>query len=80
MGGHVSSFEIDVDDVTISLLEFARNDGSPLFAELHQDFVQRPAQTQRYVLGERGKLTWSSSGRYSSIVTNPGNRSSVVWK
>jgi len=64
MGGHVSSLEIDVDDVAVSLLEFARADGSPLFAELHQDFVQRPAQRSVTVLGERGKLVWSLSGRY----------------
>jgi predicted dehydrogenase len=64
MGGHVSSLEIDVDDVAISLLEFARSDGSPLFVELHQDFVQRPAQRSVTVLGERGKLCWSLSGRY----------------
>jgi len=64
MGGHVSSLEIDVDDVAVSLLEFARADKSPLFVELHQDFVQRPAQRSVTVLGERGKLVWSLSGRY----------------
>ena len=64
MGGHVSSLEIDVDDVALSLLEFVRSDGSPLFVELHQDFVQRPAQRSVTVLGERGKLVWSLSGRY----------------
>jgi len=64
MGGHVSSLEIDVDDVAVSLLEFTRSDGSPLFVELHQDFVQRPAQRSVSVLGERGKLVWSLSGRY----------------
>jgi len=64
MGGHVSSLEIDVDDVSVSLLEFSGSDGRPLFAELHQDFVQRPAQRSVTVLGERGKLTWSLSGRY----------------
>ena len=63
MGGHVSSLEIDVDDLSLSLLEFARADGSPLFAELHQDFVQRPAQRSTTVIGERGKLVWSLSGR-----------------
>ena len=30
MGGHVSSLEVDVDDLSLSLLEFARSDGSPL--------------------------------------------------
>ncbi|HYQ45040.1 MAG TPA: Gfo/Idh/MocA family oxidoreductase [Polyangiaceae bacterium] len=63
MGGHVSSLEIDVDDVAVSLLEFRRADGGPLFVELHQDFVQRPAQRSVTVIGERGKLVWSLSGR-----------------
>ena len=64
MGGHVSSLEVDVDDLSLSLLEFARADGSPLFVELHQDFVQRPPQRSTTVIGERGKLVWSLSGRY----------------
>lgn len=63
MGGHVSSLEIDVDDVSLSLLEFAREDGASLFVELHQDFVQRPAQRSITVIGEHGKLVWSLSGR-----------------
>jgi predicted dehydrogenase len=64
MGGHVSSLEVDVDDLSLSLLEFARSDGSPLFVELHQDFVQRPAQRSATVIGERGRLCWSLSGRF----------------
>ena len=64
MGGHVSSLEVDVDDLSVSLLEFARADGSPLFVELHQDFVQRPAQRSVTVIGERGKIVWSLSGRF----------------
>jgi len=63
MGGQVSSLEIDVDDVAVSLLEFPRNDGGSLFVELHQDFVQRPAQRSVTVIGERGRLVWSLSGR-----------------
>jgi len=64
MGGQVSSLEIDVDDVALSLLEFTRPDGLPLFAELHQDFVQRPAQRATTVVGERGRVVWSLSGRF----------------
>jgi predicted dehydrogenase len=64
MGGHVSSLEVDVDDLALSLLEFARADGSPLFVELHQDFVQRPAQRSCTIIGERGKLCWSLSRRF----------------
>jgi predicted dehydrogenase len=64
MGGHVSSLEVDVDDVALSLLEFTRADGGSLFVELHQDFWQRPAQRSCTVVGERGKLVWSLSGRF----------------
>ncbi|HKO49141.1 MAG TPA: Gfo/Idh/MocA family oxidoreductase [Polyangiaceae bacterium] len=73
MGGHVSSLEVDVDDVALSLLEFSQTDGSPLFVELHQDFVQRPAQRSVTVLGERGKLVWSLSGRYFEHRDESGN-------
>lgn len=64
MGGRVSALEIDTDDLSLSLLEFAGTDGAPLFAELHQDFLQRPPQRSCTVIGERGKLVWSLSGRY----------------
>ncbi len=64
MGGHVSSLDVDVDDLSLSLLELGRADGSALFVELHQDFVQRPAQRMAVVIGERGKLCWSLSGRF----------------
>jgi predicted dehydrogenase len=64
MGGHVSSLEVDVDDVALSLLEFPRSDGGSLFVELHQDFWQQPAQRSCTVVGERGKLVWSLSGRF----------------
>jgi predicted dehydrogenase len=72
MGGHVSSLEVDVDDLSLSLLEFAQPDGTPLFAELHQDFVQRPAQRSVTVLGERGRLVWSLSGRYLELRDESG--------
>ena len=72
MGGHVSSLEVDVDDVALSLLEFARADGSPLFVELHQDFVQRPAQRATTIVGERGRIVWSLSGRFLEHVDETG--------
>ena len=72
MGGHVSSLEIDVDDLSLSLLEFARADGSPLFAELHQDFVQRPAQRSATIIGERGRICWSLSGRFLEHLDETG--------
>ena len=64
MGGHVSSLELDVDDLSLSLLEFAGADGRPLFVELHQDFLQRPSERSLTIVGEGGKLCWSLSGRF----------------
>ena len=74
MGGHVSSLEVDVDDLAVSLLEFARSDGTPLFVELHQDFVQRPAQRSVTVVGERGRIVWSLSGRYLELRDESGKQ------
>ena len=72
MGGHVSSLEVDVDDVALSLLEFTRADRTPLFTELHQDFVQRPAQRATTIVGERGRIVWSLSGRFLEHVDETG--------
>lgn len=62
LGGQVSSLELDVDDLSASLLEF-KSDGRKLAVELHQDFFQRPASRRCTVLGESGKLEWSLSER-----------------
>lgn len=72
MGGHVSSLEVDVDDVALSLLEFKRADGSPIFCELHQDFVQRPAERTTTIVGERGRIVWSLSGRFLEHMDEAG--------
>lgn len=61
MGGQLSELEVDVDDLSSSLLEFRRPDGRPLVASLHQDYVQRPKSRGAKVLGERGRIEWSLS-------------------
>jgi len=63
LGGKLSSLEVDVDDVSSSLLEFRGSDGRMLPVRLHQDFVQRPAERHFSIVGERGKLEWSISSR-----------------
>lgn len=63
LGGKLSSLEVDVDDVSSSLLEFRGADGRALPVRLHQDFVQRPAERRLVLVGERGKVEWSLSGR-----------------
>lgn len=63
LGGKLSSLEVDVDDVSSSLLEFRGAEGRILPVRLHQDFVQRPPERHLVIVGEQGKLKWSLSGR-----------------
>jgi predicted dehydrogenase len=63
LGGKLSSLDIDVDDVSSSLLEFRGAEGRMLPVRLHQDFVQRPADRRFTLVGERGKVEWSLSRR-----------------
>ncbi len=62
LGGKLSDLELDVDDVSSSLLEF-RCAGRSMPVRLHQDFVQRPAERHLVLVAERGKVEWSLSGR-----------------
>lgn len=61
LGGKLSSLEVDVDDVSSSLLEFRAEGGNVLPVRLHQDFVQRPGERRLTLVGEQGKLEWSLS-------------------
>lgn len=63
MGGKLSSLDVDVDDVSSSLLEFRGAEGRILPVRLHQDFVQRPAERRFVLVGDAGKLEWNLSGR-----------------
>ncbi|HVY27905.1 MAG TPA: Gfo/Idh/MocA family oxidoreductase [Polyangiaceae bacterium] len=63
LGGKLSSLEVDVDDVSSSLLEFRGAEGRVLPVRLHQDFLQRPGERRCVLVGEQGKLEWSLSGR-----------------
>jgi predicted dehydrogenase len=63
LGGKLSSLEVDVDDVSSSLLEFRGSAGRILPVRLHQDFVQRPAERRFVLVGEGGKLEWCLTGK-----------------
>lgn len=63
MGGKLSELEVDVDDLSSSLVEFRRSDGGRLIAELHQDFFQRPTSRSCVVIAERGRLEWNLGER-----------------
>lgn len=57
MGGHLSSLEIDVEDVaSISMEHEDRETGRLLPIHLHQDYVQRPPSRTCTVIGDRGRI------------------------
>jgi predicted dehydrogenase len=55
LGGHLSSLEIDVEDVASSLLECNVN-GRLVPVELHQDYLQRPGSRTLRIVGDKGKV------------------------
>jgi predicted dehydrogenase len=55
VGGHLSSLEVDVDDVA-SVLMSCRVDGQEIPVELHLDYVQRPASQTLRIIGDEGKI------------------------
>jgi predicted dehydrogenase len=63
LGGKLSSLEVDVDDVSCSLVEGRGEGGRVLPVRLHQDFVQRPGERRFVLVGDAGRLEWSLSGR-----------------
>jgi predicted dehydrogenase len=59
-GGHLSSLEIDVEDVASSILDF-EVEGRTLPVQLHQDFLQRPPARGCAIIGDEGKILMSLS-------------------
>ena len=51
LGGHLSSLEIDVEDVASILMDC---NGVPI--HLHQDYVQRPPSRTLQIIGDAGKI------------------------
>lgn len=60
VGGHLSSLEIDVEDVACSVLECEVN-GRKLPVLLYQDYLQRPPSRGCTILGEEGRIVMSLS-------------------
>jgi len=55
LGGHLSSLDVDVEDVTSTLMQFER-DGIQFPVHLHQDYLQRPASRRCTIVGDAGKI------------------------
>jgi|ERR1035437_162667 predicted dehydrogenase len=55
LGGHLSSLEIDVEDIASVLMEFKYQDA--IFpVHLHMDFVQRPPSRTCDIIGDKGRV------------------------
>jgi predicted dehydrogenase len=56
LGGHLSSLEVDVEDVASILLE-CTIDGQAIPVQVHMDYVQRPPSRTCKVIGDNGKIS-----------------------
>ena len=61
VGGRVSELEIDVEDLAVSILEYAHPDGRALPVSIHQDYLSRPKKRAASFIGESGRIEWSLS-------------------
>ena len=55
VGGHLSSLDIDAEDVASTLMQFEQ-DGIRFPVHLHQDYVQQPPTRRCEIVGDAGKL------------------------
>lgn len=56
LGGHLSSLEIDVEDIA-SILMACEVEGRVVPVHLHQDFIQRPSIRTCQIIGDDGKIS-----------------------
>lgn len=57
MSGKFSDLDIDVEDLSASVLKFKSN----IIAELHLDYFQRPNSRKCKIIGTEGVITWDES-------------------
>jgi predicted dehydrogenase len=55
LGGHLSSLEVDVEDVANILMSF-KVGAMSIPVSLHQDYIQRPPSRNCHILGNGGKI------------------------
>jgi predicted dehydrogenase len=72
IGGHLSSLEIDVEDVASTLMEFHIH-GHRFPIHLHQDYLQRPPSRSLQLVGDRGKILVDLVGQTALCYDQEGN-------
>jgi predicted dehydrogenase len=72
LGGHLSSLEIDVEDIASILMEFNYKDA--IFpVHLHMDYVQRPPSRTCDIIGDKGKVNVDLHANTLKIYGEDGN-------
>jgi len=67
VGGHTSRLEIDVEDTAQALFRYHRDGEADLSAQIHQDFLQRPARRNFQIIGDEGSIWWDYLGKTLQI-------------
>lgn len=79
LGGHLSSLEVDVEDVVDVLMEFPyRERKLPVF--FHMDYMQRPPSKKCRVIGEKGTITMDLVSQSVDIVDNNGKKEKFEYE
>ncbi len=73
LGGHLSSLEIDVEDVASSLLEYEL-EGKHVPVHIHQDYVQRPPSRSCKIIGDSGKILLDLNALTVSVYDSQGRQ------
>ena len=64
--GKFSDLDIDVEDLSCSLIQFKNN----VIAELHLDYLQRPAFRNCKIVGTNGTIHWDSDSNSVKVYDN----------
>jgi predicted dehydrogenase len=70
LGGHKSALDIDVEDVAKILVEF----DSGCIADIHLDYLQKPARRSLVIIGEKGKIEWDYFADFAEVHFYSGHR------
>ena len=79
LGGHLSSLDLDVEDVVDVLMEFPHKERKlPVF--FHMDYLQRPPSRKCRVIGEKGTITMDLISRNVVFIDHNGNEERFAYE
>lgn len=66
-GGKLSDLEIDVEDISVSIIQFPN-----VLVSLHLDYLKRPAKRFLEIIGEKGRIYWDYFGKKADLIPLEG--------